>query len=118
MPSPGPARRRRYLEGGFAAAAPPRSMVMWLIFTGQKDRLSRGSLAIRAVCCTRVTVAGSHWPEMMWRPIRCGIGSSVIKNWELIVIGPELVIARRPGRSNAKQGTISRSEDGRVGTEW
>ena len=64
-----------FFANGFAAgldvlAAAPRSIVMWLIFTGRNGRLSRGSLAIRAICLTIATVASSHWPKIVWRPFR------------------------------------------------
>src|SRR5215472_9633625 len=67
----------------------------WVIFTGLNGRSLRGSVAARAICFTSSLL--SHWPKIVCRPSRCGVGTSVMKNCDPFVFGPELAIAKRPG---------------------
>src|SRR5271165_3139990 len=41
------------------------TMLMWLIFTGRNGLSFEGSLAMRAICFTSVTLASSHWPKIV-----------------------------------------------------
>src|SRR5947209_15317042 len=88
-------------------AAPPRTMLMCLIFIGRNGLSLLGSLAIRAICLTRARLASSHWPKMVCLPFKCGVGTSVMKNCDPFVLGPEFAMASRPGRSNMSEATIS-----------
>src|SRR3954463_6096055 len=95
---------------GAAAGLGKPVISMLLIFTGLYGRLSRGSAALRAICMTKSTLSGEHWPKIVWRPSRCGVGTSVMKNCEPFVAGPEFAIAKRPGTSNLRSGENSSSK--------
>ena len=82
-----------------------------MILTGRYGR-SFGSVLILAICFTSATVASSHCPKMVYLPFSmlacCPVNAtSVMKNCELLVLGPALAYARRPGWSNSKSGETS-----------
>src|SRR6267142_2597666 len=87
-------------------AAPPRTIVKCTMRTGVSG-LSLGPTGRRAIFFTRATLASSHCPKIVWRPDRWRLcaESSVMKNCEPLVLGPELAIAKRPGRSNFRVST-------------
>src|SRR5438874_347320 len=100
------------LAGFLAAAAafgrPVKSML--LILTGSYGLLSRGSASLRASCRPRSTLSGVHCPKIVCRPSRCGVGTSVMKNCEPFVPGPEFAMASRPATSNLRSGENSSSK--------
>ena len=52
---------------------------------------------MRAICFTSATVVSSHCPKIVYPPFKCGVATSVMKNCEPFVFGPEFAYARRPG---------------------
>src|SRR5258707_1035410 len=48
---------------GLATASAPRRISMCVIFTGRSGRSP--SVAMRAICLTSSTAAGSHWPKIV-----------------------------------------------------
>ena len=65
------------------------------ITTGSVGRSLR-SVAVVAIASTTFCDSGSTTsPKIVWRRFRCGVGVTVMKNYEPLVPGPALAIASR-----------------------
>src|SRR5207237_2228479 len=59
------------------------------------------ALPARAICGTSSKPFTTS-PKMVCLLLRCGVGTSVMKNCEPLVFGPAFAIARSPGLSNLR----------------
>src|ERR1035437_60431 len=90
---------------GFATGRRGSMILMRMILGGSFGRLLRGSAAMRAIFFT--TSRSWHCPKIVCLPLRWGVGTSVMKNCEPLVLGPLLAIASRPGWSKVREGLNS-----------
>src|SRR5690606_30996156 len=61
--------------------------------TGSTGR-SPGPVGVAAMASTTARLSASATsPKIVWRFWRCGVGPTVMKNWEPLVPGPALAIA-------------------------
>src|SRR3979490_650588 len=97
--------------GGGGIGWPSRTMVTRLMSTGVRG-LSLELRSTRAMEATSRTECASQSPKMVCLPFSWGTASSVMKNWLPLVPPPEgpapaLAMARRPGWSKVRLGSIS-----------
>src|SRR6202011_516157 len=96
-------------KGGMGC--PSRTMVTRLMTTGVRG-LSLELRSTRAMEATSRAEWASQSPKMVCFPLSWGTASSVMKNWLPLVPppegpGPALAMARRPGWSKVRLGSIS-----------
>src|SRR6202042_848062 len=87
------------------------SAPFWRSIESDSSTTSCAGRSLRLVCTwlirSTTSLPSMTSPKMVCLPLRCGVGTTVMKNCEPFVPGPAFAMASRYGRSNLRSGWIS-----------